>query len=158
MLYRGRRYDEAIEQFKQTLEMEADFAAAHDLLAWAYEQKGMYRETVTHFERALIVSPGSPDKLGALGHAHAVFEKKELARKALRELHKLSERRFVSAYDFAIIYVGLGDADQAFQWLERACEERSFSMLMSLKAEPRLDRLRLDPRFQELVRRVGLPP
>ena len=158
MLYRGRRYDEAIEQFKQTLEMEAGFAAAHDFLAWAYEQKGMYEETVTHLQKALIVSPGSPDKIGALGHAHALFKRKELARKALKELHKLSELRFVSAYDFAIIYVGLGEADQAFQWLERACEERSFSMLMSLKAEPRLDRLRLDPRFQELVRRVGLPP
>jgi hypothetical protein len=118
----------------------------------------MYEETVTHLQKALIVSPGSPDKIGALGHAHALFKREELARKALKELHKLSELRFVSAYDFAIIYVGLGEADQAFQWLERACEERSFSMLMSLKAEPRLDRLRLDPRFQELVRRVGLPP
>jgi TolB-like protein/Flp pilus assembly protein TadD len=158
MLYRGRRYDEAIGQFRQTLEMEADFAAAHYFLAWAYQQKGMYDETVTHLQRALIVSPGSPDKVGELGHAHAVFKRKEHARKALEELHKLSERRFVSAYDFAIIYVGLGEADQAFQWLERACEERSFSMLMSLKAEPRLDRLRSDPRFQDLVRRVGLPP
>jgi TolB-like protein/Flp pilus assembly protein TadD len=157
MLYRGRRYDEAIEQFRQTLEMEADFAAAHDFLAWAYEQKGMYEEAVTHLQRALIVSPGSPDKVGALGHAHAVFKRKELARKALKELHKLSELRFVSAYDFAIIHVGLGEADQAFQWLERACEERSFSMLMSLKAEPRLDKLRSDPRFQDLVRRVDLP-
>jgi hypothetical protein len=87
-----------------------------------------------------------------------VFKRKEQARMALEELHKLSERRFVSAYDFAIIYVGLGETDQAFQWLERACEERSFSMLMSLKAEPRLDWLRSDARFQNLVRRVGLPP
>lgn len=158
MLYRDRRYDEAIEQLRQTLEMEPDFAAAHYFLAWAYEQKGMYEETIAHLQRALIVSPGSPDRVGALGHAYAVFNRKEQARTALKELHKLAERRFVSAYDFAIIYVGLGEADQAFQWLERACEERSFSMLMSLKAEPRLDPLRPHARFQNLVRRVGLPP
>jgi tetratricopeptide (TPR) repeat protein len=157
-LYRGRRYDEAIEQLRQTLEMEPGFAVAHYFLGWAYEQKGMYEETITHFQKALAVSLGSPDGLGALGHAHAVFKKRGCARKALRELHKLSERRFVSAYDFAIIHAGLEEADQAFKWLERACEERSFSMLMSLKAEPRLDTLRSDPRFQDLVRRVGLPP
>jgi tetratricopeptide (TPR) repeat protein len=158
MLYRGRRYDEAIEQLKQTLEMEPDFAAAHYFLGWAYEQKGMYEETITHLQRALIVSSGSPDSVGALGHAHAVFKKRGYARKALEELHKLAERRFVSAYDFAIIYVGLGEADEAFKWLERACEERSFSLLMSLKAEPRLDTLRPHPSFQDLVRRVGFPP
>jgi hypothetical protein len=73
-------------------------------------------------------------------------------------LHKLSARRFVSSFDFAIIHVGLGEAEEAFKWLERACEERSFSMLMSLKAEPRLDPLRSDARFLDLVRRVGFPP
>jgi len=158
MLYLSRRYDEAIEQLRQTLEMEPDFAAAHYFLAWAFEQKGMYEEAIAHLQRALTVSPGSPDRVGALGHAHAVFKRKEHARRALKELHKLAERRFVSAYDFAIIYVGLGEAEQAFQWLERACEERSFSMLMSLKAEPRLDPLRPHTRFRDLVRRVGLPP
>ena len=158
MLYRGRRYDEAIEQLRQTVQMEPDFAAAHYFLAWAYEQKGMYEKTIVHLQKALAVSPGSPDKVGALGHAHAVFKRRGYAQKALKELHKLSERRFVSAYDFAIIYVGLDEADQAFKWLERAYEERSFSMLMSLKAEPMLDALRSDPRFQDLVRRVGLPP
>jgi len=158
MLHCGRRYDEAIEQLWQTLEMEPDFAAAHYFLGWAYEQKGMYEETITHLQKALIVSPDSPDRVGALGHARAVFKTKGYARKALEELHKLAQRRFVSAYDFAIVYVGMGETDQAFQWLERACEERSFSMIMSLKADPRLDRLRPDPRFQHLLRRVGLPP
>jgi TolB-like protein len=158
MLYLGRRYDEAIEELRQTLGMDDYFPAAHYFLAWAYVQKGMYEDTITHLEKALAVSPGSPDRIGALGHAHAVFKRRGLAQKALKELHKLSERRFVSAYDFAIIYVGLDEADQAFKWLERAYEERSFSMLMSLKAEPRLDTLRSDPRFRDLLRRVGLPP
>jgi TolB-like protein/Tfp pilus assembly protein PilF len=157
MLYQAQRYDEAIEQLVRTLEMEPDFAAAHYFLGWTYEQKGMYDETVTHLQRALRFSPGSPDKLGALGHAHAVFKRRGPARKVLEELHELSEKRFVSAYDFAVICVGLGEAEQAFEWLDKACEERSFSMLMGLKAEPRLDTLRSDPRFERLVRRVGLP-
>jgi hypothetical protein len=63
----------------------------------------------------------------------------------------------VSAYDFALLYTGLGDKGQAFDWLERAYHERSFSLLMSLKAEPRLDVLQSDPRFQNLAHRVGLP-
>ena len=157
MLHLGRRHDEAIEQLRQTLEMEPAFGAAHYYLGRAYEQKGMYEETITHLQKALTVSPGSPDRTGALGHAHAVYKRRGYAEKALKELHKLSERRFVSAYDFAIIYVGLDEADQAFEWLGRAYEERSFSMLKSFKAEPRLDNLRSDPRFQDLVRRVGLP-
>ncbi len=157
VLYRGRRYDEAIEQLRQTLEMEPEFAAAHYFLGRAYEQKGMYKETITHLQKALAVSPDSPDRVGAIGHAYALYKRRGYAQKALKELHKLSERRFVSAYDFAIIYVGLDEAGQAFEWLERAYEERSFTMLMSLKTDPRLDVLRLDPRFQDLVRRVGLP-
>jgi TolB-like protein/DNA-binding winged helix-turn-helix (wHTH) protein/Flp pilus assembly protein TadD len=157
MLYRARRYDEAVEQFRQTLEMEPRFAAAHYFLGWACEQKMMYKETIRHLQTALVLSQRSPDRLAALGHAYAVFGKKAKAQKVLEELRLLSKRRFVSAYDFAILYAGLGEKDQAFGWLEKAYEERSFSLVMSLKAEPRLDNLQSDPRFQDLVRRVGLP-
>jgi TolB-like protein len=158
MLYRAGKYDEAVEQLRQTLDMEPDFAAAHYFLSWAYQQKGMYQETIAHLEKALAVSPASPDKIGALGHAHAYFKRKEPARYALEQLRRLAPRRFVSAYDFAIVYVGLGEKEQALDWLDKACEERSFSMLMSLKAEPRLDALRSHRRFHNLVRRVGLEP
>jgi hypothetical protein len=96
-------------------------------------------------------------RFGAFAVAYAVFDNKAKAQKLLKELRELSERRFASAYDFAILYAGLGEKDQAFEWLERAYEERSFSLVMSLKAEPRLDNLQSDPRFQDLVRRVGLP-
>jgi len=82
-----------------------------------------------------------------------LVKRKELARKALKELHKLSELRFVSAYDFAIIYV-VWVRQTGVPVAERACEERSFLNAHEPQAEPRLDRLRLDPRFQELVRRV----
>lgn len=157
MLHWGGRYREAAEQVTQTLEMEPYFAAAHSTLALTLEQQGKYQETVGHLEKALEFSPGSPDHVGALGHAHAVFKKKAQARKALEQLHELAETRYVSAYDFAIVCVGLGEANQAFTWLEKALEERSFSMLMSLKADPRLAPLRSDRRFPELLRRIGLP-
>jgi TolB-like protein len=157
MLYRARRYDEAIEQLCQTLEMEPQFAAAHYFLGWAYQKKECYEETISHLQKAIVHFERSPEKLAALGHAYAVFDQKEKAQEVLAELHQLSERRFVSAYDFALLYTGLGDNGQAFDWLERAYHERSFSLLMSLKAEPRLDVLQSDPRFQNLAHRVGLP-
>jgi TolB-like protein/Flp pilus assembly protein TadD len=157
MLYRGGRYDEAIAQLAQTLDMEPYFAAAHYFLALCLQQKGKCEEAIERLERALKISPGSPDLVGALGHAHAAFKKKSEARKALKELYELDEQRFVSAFDFAMIYAGLGETDQAFEWLEKARAERSFSMLLCLKAEPRLDPLRADIRFQDLLRQVGLP-
>jgi TolB-like protein/tetratricopeptide (TPR) repeat protein len=157
MLYRGGRYDEAIAQLAQTLDMEPYFAAAHYFLALCLQQKGKCEEAIERLERALKISPGSPDLVGALGHAHATFKKKSEARKALKELYELDEQRFVSAFDFAVIYAGLGETDQAFEWLEKARAERSFSMLLCLKAEPRLDPLRADIRFQDLLRKVGLP-
>jgi TolB-like protein/Flp pilus assembly protein TadD len=157
MLYRGRRYDEAIEQLAQTLDMEPYFAAAHYFLALSFQQKGKCEEAIEHLERALRISPGSPDLIAALGHAHAVCKRKSEARRALKQLCRLAEERFVSAFDFAMVYAGLREADQAFEWLEKARVERSFSMLLSLKAEPRLDTLRVDVRFQDLLRQVGLP-
>jgi TolB-like protein/Tfp pilus assembly protein PilF len=158
MLYWARRHDEAIEQLWQTLEMEPDFAAAHGCIGWVYEQKGMYEESISHLHKAIILSGGSPEKIAALGHAYATFDRRGKADDVLEQLRGLSEGRFVSAYDFAIIHAGLGEKDQAFEWLERAYEERSFSLVMSLKAEPGLDQLRSDLRFQDLLSRIGLPP
>jgi TolB-like protein/Flp pilus assembly protein TadD len=157
ILYQARRYDEAIKEFRQTLEMEPRFAAAHHFLGGAYAQKAMYQETISHLQRAVVLSERRPDKLAALGHAYAVFGENAKAQKVLQELRGLSEQRFVSAYDFAILYAGLGEKGQAFEWLERAYGERAFSLLMGLKVEPKLDSLRSDPQFQDLVRRAEFP-
>jgi TolB-like protein/DNA-binding winged helix-turn-helix (wHTH) protein/Flp pilus assembly protein TadD len=157
MLYWARRYDEAIEQLWQTLEMESNFAAAHSHLGWVYEQKAMPEESISHLQKAIILSDGSPEKIAALGHAYATFDRKGKARDILDQLHALSQRRFVSAYDFGIVYAGLGEKDQAFEWLERAYEERAFSLVMNLKADPGLDQLRSDVRYQDLLGRIGLP-
>ena len=93
--------------------------------------------------------------LAALGHAYAVSGRRAEARQALDELVARSRRRHVPAYTIAAIYAGLGDKDQAFAWLEKAFADRAWYMT-SLKVDPKLDSLRSDPRFKDLVRRVGL--
>lgn len=90
-----------------------------------------------------------------LGHAYAVAGQHAEARAILAELTDLARRRYVTAYGIALVHVGLHDADRAFEWLERACDERSW-WVMWLKVDPRLDPLRSDPRFKALLGRIGL--
>jgi len=95
--------------------------------------------------------------LGSLGHAHAVSGNREKARQALSDVLELSKRRYVSPFATAVIYTGLGDKERALEWLERALDDRSLEMIF-LKVDPRFDRLHADPRFANLLRRMGLPP
>ncbi len=154
--YFARRYDQAVEQVRKVLEMDPNFAAARRHLGMAYEQKGMYKEAVAEFEKSLEISRGNPFALGALGHAYALSRNREKARRALSELLALSKRRYVPPFDIAIVYTGLGDTEHAFEWLEKAFDDRSLEMIF-LKVDPRFDRLHADPRFISLLRRMGLP-
>jgi len=152
----AREYDRAIEQCRRTIEMDPNFPQAHDFLGGAYEQKGMYEEAFTEFQKAITLSGDSLHIRAELGHAYAVSGKKEGALKIMDELKGLSNETYISPYDVAMIYVGLDQNDHAFDWLQKAYEERS-DWLRYLKVDPRLDPLRLDLRFPDLVRRVGLP-
>jgi serine/threonine protein kinase/Flp pilus assembly protein TadD len=156
--YYARDYDQAIEQFQKTLELDQNFPPAHYLLPAAYEQKGMYSEAIAEFKKAIPLTGGSEWSFtrGALGHIYAVVGKKSEARAVLDELKQMSQQEYVPADSIALVYAGLGEKDQAFAWLEKAYGERSFGMAY-LKVEPRWDSLRSDPRFADLVRRVGLP-
>ena len=156
-LYFARQYDRAIEQLDKTLDMESNFALGHFFLGLAYEQKAMFPEAIAEFRKAVSISGGSPVYVASLGHAYAASGKRAEAQNALDELNKLSERRYVPAYEIAAIYVGLGDKDQAFTWLEKAYEERG-GWIVYLKVDPRLDGIHSDSRFRNLLRRVGLPP
>ncbi len=98
-----------------------------------------------------------PQLLSPLGHGYALAGERDKAQQALDELREMSKRRYISPYLFAVVYVGLGDKEQAFAWLEKAYQDRSF-WLIWLKVEPRFDSLRDDPRFQDLLRRIGLQP
>jgi TolB-like protein/Flp pilus assembly protein TadD len=126
------------------------------ILGWAYEQQGKYPEAISAFKDAVSHSGGISFALAAQAHAHAVAGEREMARAILSELHQRAETGYVSAYDIAAVYAGLGDNGQALRSLERAYEERS-SLLINLAWEPRFQRLRSEPRFQALIRKMGLP-
>lgn len=153
----ARQEDQAIEQYKRTLELDPNFAEAHADLGKAYEQKLMYAEAIAEFEKAITLSTENPLMMAALGHAYAVSGQAEAAKKILDDLHKISKQRYVSSYEIAVIHAGLGDKDKTLESLERAYEERA-SYLIFLNVDPRLDRLRPDPRFQYLLRRMRLAP
>ena len=137
--------------------MDPNFAAGHRPLGMAYEQKGMYMKAIAEFQKALAASQGNPFALGALGHAYAVSGNREKARQVLSDVLELSKHRYVPPFSTAVIYTGLGDKERALEWLEKAFDDRSLEMIF-LKVDPRFDRLRADPRFANLLRRMGLSP
>lgn len=155
--YFSRNYDQAIDQFQKTLELDANFPPPHTFLAAAYEQKGMLKEATAASQKAVTVTQGPPRALAMAGLAHiyATSGRKAEALKILAELQRLSEHTYVPATDMALIYVGLGDKGKAFAGLDKAYEEHAFT-LSNLKVEPRFDPLRSDPRFADLLRRIGL--
>jgi len=157
ILARGGHPDRGIEQCKKTLELDPNFAVAHDQLGFIYLQKGMPEEALRAFQKALANSPDSSDLKARLGYAYARSGSRREAQTILEELKDLSKRSYVSAYDIAALYAGLGQKDEAFVWLERAYQERS-SWLVWLKVDPQFDSLRSDSRFQDLLRRIGLRP
>ena len=121
----------------------------------AYEQKGMLAEAIDQLGQAVARSPDSTYPVAALAHARSLAGDKGRANRMLGDLRDLSRRRFVPSYDLAIIHLGLGETDEAFELLERALAERS-SWLIHVNVDPRLAPLRDDTRFLDLVRRVGL--
>ena len=153
----ARQYDQALDQIEKTVEMDKNFAQTYPWLGLILEQKGRYAEAIAAFQSAIRLFPGGSSIAEAeLAHAYAVSGNREGAQKIIAELQDVAKSKYVSSYQIAAIYAGLGEKDQAFAWLEKAHEERSDG-LVNLKAEQRFDSLRSDPRFAGLVRRVGLP-
>ena len=156
-LYLARRFDEAIEQCRKTLELDPSFTAVHGTLAEVYSAKGMYREALAEYEEYSALSGGSPRSTAFVGYAHARLGQRSQAFRVLEQLRAASKQKYVPALSFAIVYVGLGEKEQAFLWLEKAYDERTNS-LAYLKVQATWGPLRSDPRFADLVRRIGLPP
>jgi tetratricopeptide (TPR) repeat protein len=146
----------AIEQLRKALEIDPNFAHAHWFLGIAYVRKGAFAEAIAEFQRAKTLSPNITQYKGGLGHAYGRAGKSAEARKVLNEVIEESKRRYVSWFDIAAIYAGLDEKDQAFACLEKAYEQHD-ARLVYLKLVPLLDPLRSDPRFQGLLRRIGLP-
>ncbi len=154
-LYYAGRYDEAIDQCRRTIQMDPNFAVAHWHLGLAYEEKQALDAAIEEFKKAISLSGGSPLMKAALGRAYAESQKKHEANEMLNELNELAKRQYVSAYEVATIYVALGDSEQAFQLLAQAYAEHSFH-LANLNVSPEFKSVRSDPRFQDLVQRIGL--
>src|SRR5882762_5432531 len=158
--YVARRYDQAIDQEKKTLELDQNYLSTYRSLGFAYVQKSMYKEGIAELEKGLVISPDNTAALSELGYAYAMAGRKAEAQKVLDQLNKLSKQKYVSAGLRAIIYVGLGDKDKAFEWLEKGYEERVVfgDATDDIKVDPIFDPLRSDPRFADLLRRMNLQP
>ena len=155
LLHYARYHDQAIEQLLRTLDMDPNLLPARVLLGRAYEQKEMYKEAIAEFQRAITISGDDLRIVALLGHAYALSGQRNKARRVLGELKEQSKRSYLSPYNIAIIYVALGEKDQGFEWLEKAYDERSLWMVF-LKVDPRLDSLRSDPSFADMLLRMGL--
>jgi TolB-like protein/Flp pilus assembly protein TadD len=156
LLHYARQHDQAIEQLVRTLNMDPNILPVQVFLGRAYEQKEMYREAIEEFQRAVALSGDDLRVIANLGHAYAVSGKRKKAQRVLAELQGQLKRCYISPFQIAIIYVGLGEKDQAFEWLEKAYDDRSVWMVF-LKVDPRLDSLRSDHRFADLLLRMRLP-
>jgi len=154
LLALAHSYDESIKQSRKTIEMDPNFGLAHNHLGQAYLQKHMNAEAVAELQEAVKLSGGSPTCTANLARAYAASGKSSEAAKLLSDLKGRSNPAHSYASEVAVIYAALGDRDQAMSWLERGYEER-FNPGVLLR--PGLDPLRSDPRFEALVRRVGLP-
>jgi tetratricopeptide (TPR) repeat protein len=158
IFYLARQYDQAIEQERKTLELNPSFVPTYGVLGESYMQKSMYKEALAEFEKALAISPDSADALRGLGEAYVLGGRKAEAQKVLDRLNELSKHKYVAAWTYAAVCVALGQQDKAYQWLEKAYEERSISLAPSIKGDPMWDPLRSDPRWADLLRRMNLQP
>src|SRR6266403_31926 len=154
-LYLARKFDRAIEQAYDTLEMDGNFAISYAVLGEVYLAKGMYREGLPALEKYSTLSRRSATSLAFLAYSYARLGERKEALRMIEELKATSKQSLVPALFVALVYTGLEDKDQAFTWLEKAYEER-FNRLAYLKVEALWDPLRSDPRFADLIRRVGI--
>ena len=152
----ARKYDEAIERYQKILEMEPDFMAAHLWLGLTYAEKGLYNEALAEFQKGIELSGGHDSPfLGWLGRVYCWTGKKKQAEIVLESEIERSKKMYISPFGIAVIYLGLGQNEQAFEWLEKAYEEKDHWMA-ALKVYSMFDSVRSDPRFTSLLKKMGL--
>jgi tetratricopeptide (TPR) repeat protein len=152
----AREYDRAVEELERALELQPDFSYAHLLLSWTYEQKGMWDEKIASDQKFLTLTGASAQEVAALGQAYAVAGVQGSWEWWLEWAKEKATHGYFSDVQLARSYMLVGDADQAFQWLERGYQQRDGDMLW-LENSPWFDPFRSDPRFQDLLRRMNFP-
>jgi serine/threonine protein kinase/Tfp pilus assembly protein PilF len=152
--YFARRYDRSIEELKKVLKDHPDFGTAQWGLGLAYEQKGLYEQALVELEKA--AQKRRTNALASLGHLYGVMGRKKEARDILLELEKRAGQESVSPYQLVLVHIGLGNTEAAVAGLQQAYREHA-TLLSYLKMDPRLDPLRDDLRFQDLLRRMNFP-
>ena len=150
------RFDDAIEQLEQALDLEPTFSFAYAMLGLWYLGKGMPERAVAQVEKARALATTRPDVVALHAQALARAGRRRDALKALDDFYNLAKPRGPSPFLVALVHVALGDKDRAFEWLDKAVEARSWELPM-LKADPNFDVLRSDPRFPALLARLNLP-
>jgi serine/threonine-protein kinase len=154
--YYMNKLELALEQCDRTIELNSHFLPAYWMLGFVQARRGEFEEASAAFQRAIQLSPQNPSIRAALGHTHALAGKMAAARRILTELIDLSERRYVSPFEIALLHFAIKDMDGGFHWLGRAFQDRSFELVL-LKVDPRLDAIKPDARFKALFSQLGLP-
>ena len=151
--YLARRYDEAIRTCQKSLELDPNHFGGPLNLGVVYEAKGMHDDAIKQFEKAIAIGGRTSGVLALLAHAYAASGRQAEAQRILAELNEMSKQAYVSSYDLAILYVGLGNKERALEQLNKSFEDRA-GFILYLNVEPLFDPLRADPRFAELVRKM----
>jgi TolB-like protein/DNA-binding winged helix-turn-helix (wHTH) protein len=154
--YQLRDFDRLVEASRRGLALNPGEWLEHFYLGIGYEGTGKRLESVAEYQKAVELSGGDQDATAALAHAYAGIGRRAETKKILRDLAQASTKVYVSPYLIATLYATLGDKDSAFKFLEKAYREKSLDLSWYLKADLRIDNLRSDPRYQSLLRRVGL--
>jgi TolB-like protein/DNA-binding winged helix-turn-helix (wHTH) protein/Tfp pilus assembly protein PilF len=155
--YQLRDYSAVTKAGRECVASDANSWLAHFLLGVGLEGSSQPREAIPEYQKAVELSQGNSDPAAALGHAYAVTGNRAEAQRIIREWQRQSETSYVSPYMIATVYAGLGEKSKAVEYLEKAYQERSSDLPYFLKADLRMDSLRSDRRFQDLMRRMNFP-
>ncbi|HSE39113.1 MAG TPA: hypothetical protein VLG74_17550, partial [Blastocatellia bacterium] len=155
--YYAGKNDEVLKQCQKALELEPNIIWSHVIAAWTYSQLGRYEKATAELIKTRDLPGGFAPATSELGYVYAISGRRAEAQEMARQLQKRAAREFIDPYYVAIVYLGLGDQEQTFAWLNKAIEDRSLYMAW-LNVEPKFKALRSDPQFKALVRRVGLAP
>jgi serine/threonine protein kinase len=155
VLYFMRRHEEALEQYLKTIDMDPNFPLTHAYIVGPYVEKSQFEEAIDECEKAYTLSGGSTYAKSFLGYVYAISGNKKRGQKVVDELIELSKRKYVSPTEIASIYIWLDEKDKAFEWLQKGFDEKD-NWLVWLNVHPIYDRLRSDPRFTLLLKKMEL--